>query len=68
MGFKRWHINVGTSTSAPIVGSIITLINEQRIKAGKGPVGFVNPMLYVNSWALNDIVEGRKIWVRDKWL
>ena len=48
----------GTSASAPTVGSVITLINEQRIKAGKSTVGFINPVLYANPWALNDIVEG----------
>lgn len=36
----------GTSMSAPIVGAIITRINEQRLSLGKGPVGFINPALY----------------------
>ena len=30
----------GTSLSSPIWGSIITLINGERITAGKGTVGF----------------------------
>jgi tripeptidyl-peptidase I len=54
----KWGLTGGTSASAPIVGSIITLINEERIKIGKGRVGFINPVLYANPWALNDIVEG----------
>ena len=29
----------GTSCSAPVVGSMITLINDARLAAGKGPVG-----------------------------
>ena len=29
----------GTSASSPVVGSIITLVNDARIAAGKGPVG-----------------------------
>ena len=29
----------GTSASAPVVGSIITLINDARIALGKGPIG-----------------------------
>ena len=33
----------GTSASAPVVASIITLINDARIAKGKGPVGFINP-------------------------
>ena len=36
----------GTSCAAPIWGSVITLINEKRSEMGKGPVGFVNPVLY----------------------
>lgn len=36
----------GTSLASPIFGSVITLINEERTAAGKGPVGFVNPVLY----------------------
>lgn len=48
----------GTSASSPVVGSIITLINEQRIAAGKSVVGFINPVLYENPDALNDITSG----------
>ena len=48
----------GTSLAAPIWGSVMTLINEERTQVGKGPVGFINPTLYANSWALNDIVNG----------
>ena len=29
----------GTSCSSPVVGSMITLINDARIAVGKGPVG-----------------------------
>lgn len=48
----------GTSASAPIVASLITLINEERIHAKKSPVGFINPVLYANPEALNDIITG----------
>lgn len=48
----------GTSASAPVFGSIITLINQQRTAAGKGPVGFINPTLYANPSAFTDIVSG----------
>ncbi|KUJ13826.1 uncharacterized protein LY89DRAFT_698947 [Mollisia scopiformis] len=48
----------GTSLAAPIWGSVVTLINEERTAVGKGPVGFINPTLYANAWALNDIVNG----------
>ena len=36
----------------------ITQINQERSLAGKGPVGFINPVLYANPWALNDIKNG----------
>ncbi|TVY38071.1 Aorsin [Lachnellula occidentalis] len=36
----------GTSLAAPIFGSVVTLINEERSLIGKGPVGFINPALY----------------------
>lgn len=48
----------GTSLAAPIWGSIMTLINEERTMVGKGPVGFINPVLYENPWVFNDIKNG----------
>ena len=48
----------GTSASSPTVGSILTLINEARFAVGKGSIGFVNPTLYANPGALNDITQG----------
>lgn len=48
----------GTSASAPTFGAIITLINEQRISAGKSAVGFINPTIYANPSAFTDIVTG----------
>ena len=33
----------GTSASAPVVASMITLINDARIASGKNSVGFLNP-------------------------
>jgi tripeptidyl-peptidase-1 len=48
--------NAGTSMSAPIVAAIISRINEERLEAGKGFVGFVNPVLYAHPEMFNDIV------------
>lgn len=48
----------GTSAAAPLVAAMITSINAQRIAAGKGPVGFLNPTLYANPSAFNDITSG----------
>lgn len=35
----------GTSVAVPVWASILTLINEERLAVGKGPVGFVHPVL-----------------------
>lgn len=48
----------GTSASAPIVAGIVTLLNEARLEAGKGPIGFLNPTFYANPQAFNDITIG----------
>lgn len=49
----------GTSASAPIFASMIAKINDARLTAGKGPVGFLNPVLYgVGRKAMKDIVTG----------
>ncbi|KAH8810891.1 peptidase S8/S53 domain-containing protein [Xylogone sp. PMI_703] len=48
----------GTSASAPIFAGIVTLLNEERIAHGKGPIGFLNPTLYKNPQAFNDITIG----------
>ncbi|PRP86285.1 tripeptidyl peptidase I precursor [Planoprotostelium fungivorum] len=36
----------GTSCSAPTFGGMVSIINGLRLKAGKKPVGFINPLLY----------------------
>ncbi|KAK4506247.1 hypothetical protein PRZ48_004212 [Zasmidium cellare] len=51
-------ISSSTTHAIPIVASVITLINQQRTLAGKGPVGFLNTALYNNPWMLNDITNG----------
>lgn len=48
----------GTSASAPIVAGIVTLLNEARYAAGKGPIGFLNPTFYTFPDAFNDITIG----------
>jgi tripeptidyl-peptidase I len=48
----------GTSASAPTVAAIVTLLNEERLQAGKGPIGFLNPTFYKHPEAFNDVTEG----------
>jgi hypothetical protein len=39
----KWYSVSGTSASSPVIGAMITLINDARIASGKTPVGFINP-------------------------
>ncbi|KAI0305677.1 subtilisin-like protein [Multifurca ochricompacta] len=50
----------GTSASSPVVGSMITMINDARLAVGKRPVGFINPAIYSPKFAhaFNDITTG----------
>ncbi|KAJ7149225.1 family S53 protease-like protein [Mycena crocata] len=50
----------GTSASTPTFASIIALLNDQLVAAGKAPLGFLNPFLYsaTGRAALNDIKSG----------
>ncbi|KOS16763.1 Tripeptidyl-peptidase sed1 [Escovopsis weberi] len=48
----------GTSASTPILASLINMINEERIAAGKNVVGFVNPTFYQHPEIFHDIVAG----------
>lgn len=49
----------GTSLSSPIVSSVIALLNDELISAGKPVLGFLNPWLYANPQAFNDITTGQ---------
>ncbi|KAI1337368.1 subtilisin-like protein [Xylariaceae sp. FL0016] len=48
----------GTSASCPLWGSVITLINEERLAAGKKPVGFVHQVLYSHPEVFKDVTVG----------
>ncbi|KAH8879787.1 subtilisin-like protein [Thozetella sp. PMI_491] len=53
-----WVTVGGTSVSAPIWGAILTLINEERLAAGKSTLGFVHPLLYAHPEVFHDITTG----------
>ena len=53
-----FQLSGGTSASTPIFASIVNRINEERLKKGKKPVGFMNPTLYQHPEVLNDITNG----------
>ncbi|KAF7368229.1 Family S53 protease [Mycena venus] len=40
-----WQTDSGTSASTPVFASVISLINDRLIEAGKSPLGFLNPFL-----------------------
>jgi len=48
----------GTSASAPVVAGFATLVNSRLAEQGKPTIGFLNPTLYANGGAFNDIVTG----------
>ncbi|PPQ68887.1 hypothetical protein CVT25_009010 [Psilocybe cyanescens] len=51
----------GTSAAAPVLGAILTMVNDARITIGKKPIGFINPAIYSDSFrgAFNDITSGQ---------
>ena len=52
----------GTSCSSPIFASVVSLLNDRLIAAGKYPLGFLNPFLYsaAGKAALTDITTGEQ--------
>ena len=48
----------GTSASAPTFAGIVSLLNSARLEQGLPPLGFLNPFLYSNADAFNDITSG----------
>ena len=49
----------GTSASSPTFASIIALINDKLIAAGKPVLGFLNPFIYSTAHAFTDVTVGR---------
>jgi tripeptidyl-peptidase-1 len=57
-----WQQGVaGTSCSSPTFTGILSLVNEERLKAGKSSLGYLNPMIYKTlgpNGVFNDITDG----------
>jgi kumamolisin len=48
----------GTSAVAPLIAGLLARINQSRAAAGRGSLGFINPLLYQNADKFRDITEG----------
>lgn len=52
-----WSIASGQSAAVPQLAGVIALTNQLRAKNGKGPIGYLNPILYtLPASDFNDIV------------
>jgi subtilase family serine protease len=55
----------GTSCSAPVVAGIITLLNTERLNAGKSSLGFINQVIYeayaADATTFTDITKGNNM-------
>jgi tripeptidyl-peptidase-1 len=48
----------GTSAASPVVAAIFARLNEIRLQKGGKPMGFLNPWIYQNADAFNDVTQG----------
>jgi len=48
----------GTSAASPVVASIFAMVVNERLAAGKTAMGWLNPFIYENSGAFNDVTSG----------
>lgn len=48
----------GTSCASPIFASVVSLLNDELLSAGKSRLGWLNPWLYANPGAFHDITSG----------
>lgn len=54
----EFYLSGGTSQASPLFASLLIRIIEERFNAGKGRLGFINPVLYANPDVLIDITLG----------
>ena len=48
----------GTSASCPVVAGVFAKLNDLRLAKGGKPLGFLNPFIYQNADAFNDVTQG----------
>lgn len=54
-------VSGGTSAAAPLFAAMISRINDERILAGKKPIGFLNQILYQHPEVFTDVSSHRAI-------
>jgi tripeptidyl-peptidase-1 len=61
-------VTAGTSASTPIFAALVSLLNDERLNAGKKPLGFLAPLLYTMQQdkpeTFHDITQGSSSWSR----
>merc|ERR1719482_1670735 len=55
----RFAAVAGTSASCPVVAGIFALLNGLRASKGQRPLGFLNPFIYQNPHAFQDVTSGK---------
>jgi tripeptidyl-peptidase-1 len=48
-------VSGGTSAAAPLFAAMISRINDERLLRGKGPIGFLNQILYQHPEVFTDV-------------
>jgi tripeptidyl-peptidase-1 len=48
----------GTSCASPTAAALFSLLNDLRLQNGKSTLGFLNPLIYQNADAFNDVTTG----------
>merc|ERR1712046_251090 len=48
----------GTSASSPVTAGVFALLNGLRASENKSPLGFLNPFIYQNPHAFQDVTSG----------
>ncbi|CAF1388931.1 unnamed protein product, partial [Didymodactylos carnosus] len=60
---QSYLTSASTSASSPAIAGLFSLINDQRLKLGMKPLGFLNPLLYrlakTNPEVFYDIITGK---------
>jgi tripeptidyl-peptidase I len=50
----------GTSAASPVTASIVALLNDARLRAGKPTLGFLNPLIYFGGYkGFTDVTSGQ---------